>query len=109
MNAEHKRQWVAALRSGKYERCYGRLRRGHTEMCAIGVLCDTVSPYAWKRYRTHTYTYRGMVAGLDFALRRLTGLNMVDELLVSRMNDSGGPGDPTYSWDEIADHIEENL
>jgi hypothetical protein len=31
--------WIAALRSGRYEKCTGRIRRGNS-FCALGVLLD---------------------------------------------------------------------
>ena len=43
MNAEVKKQWVEALRSGKYEQGIGVLRRhndGEDQYCCLGVLCD---------------------------------------------------------------------
>lgn len=39
MNAEIKKQWVAALRSGEYKQIQGRLKR-NGGFCCNGVLCD---------------------------------------------------------------------
>ncbi len=43
MNAEIKKSWTAALRSGKYRQGQGRLRSeldGQLEHCCLGVLCE---------------------------------------------------------------------
>lgn len=39
MNAEVKKMWVEALRSGEYKQGRGQLRFGN-EYCCLGVLCD---------------------------------------------------------------------
>ncbi len=49
MNAEIKKQWVDALRSGHYAQGQGRLRQCNN-FCCLGVLCDLYSnnhPEAW--------------------------------------------------------------
>jgi hypothetical protein len=48
MDAELKRKWVEALRSGKYEQASGKLRVGN-KFCCLGVLCDLVDPEKWNR------------------------------------------------------------
>ncbi len=44
MNQEIKKEWVTALRSGKYTQGTGFLRVGHSELglkhCCLGVLCE---------------------------------------------------------------------
>lgn len=58
MNAEVKKQWVEALRSGKYQQGTAALRThnfGQDQYCCLGVLCDLYTkafPYAagqWDR------------------------------------------------------------
>jgi hypothetical protein len=48
MKAEIKAEWLAALRSGKYQQTVGRLRRSDScapaGYCCLGVLCDIVAP-----------------------------------------------------------------
>ena len=39
MNAEVKKQWVEALRSGEYKQTQGHLRKDG-QYCCLGVLCD---------------------------------------------------------------------
>lgn len=40
MNPEVKEKWIAALRSGEYTQCTGRLRRKEVGFCCLGVLTD---------------------------------------------------------------------
>jgi len=40
MNPEIKKQWVDALRSGKYKQGRDYLRNKRDEFCCLGVLCD---------------------------------------------------------------------
>ncbi len=47
MDAEIKRKWVEALRSGKYAQTKSHLR-DHTGYCCLGVLCDIVAPSLWE-------------------------------------------------------------
>lgn len=42
MDADIKRQWVEALRSGKYQQGAGQLRQYDT-YCCLGVLCDVLN------------------------------------------------------------------
>lgn len=55
-----RKQWVAALRSGKYKQGEGKLRKlavdpetceptGEQQFCCLGVLCDLVEPNQWKK------------------------------------------------------------
>jgi len=44
--AEHRKQWVAALRSGKYQQGEKRLRTGD-KFCCLGVACDVSGLGQW--------------------------------------------------------------
>ena len=44
--AEHRKLWVEALRSGKYAQATERLRKGGG-MCCLGVACDISELGAW--------------------------------------------------------------
>jgi hypothetical protein len=46
MDAELKRKWVEALRSGKYQQTRYRMR-DRDKFCCLGVLCDLVDPSGW--------------------------------------------------------------
>lgn len=40
MNRRIKKQWVKALKSGKYKQGEGQLRDEHNRFCCLGVLCN---------------------------------------------------------------------
>lgn len=51
MHEKIKREWIEALRSGKYEQGKGSLRDGD-KFCCLGVLCDIAIKHGvtdWKR------------------------------------------------------------
>lgn len=48
MDANVKRIWVAALRSGKYDQGKGRLRSENGGYCCLGVLCDLYGNDLWR-------------------------------------------------------------
>ena len=101
MDPEIKRQWVEALRSGKYEQ--GRLfleRDG--KFCCLGVLCHAV------RGVTPTYNPDG---GLSCYAEN-AGYGLVEELFpdtVAHETLWGMNDDQNKSFAEIADYIERTL
>ena len=48
MNKEIKEKWIEALRSGRYNKIKGALKKDDG-FCAVGVLCDTINPNEWYR------------------------------------------------------------
>lgn len=136
MNAEIAKKWVAALRSGEYKQCRGRLQRtddqpGVTGFCCLGVLCDL---YA-QETKTGHWRASTEIAGVVFD----TGVQYVDTpsagsawsgtvlpLPVQRwaaMRDAGGlvcgaggtttalaeMNDEGQSFEQIADYIETHV
>ena len=98
-----KQRFVAALRSGKYEKGVGRLKAGEC-FCAQGILLDVVAPEGWQPADTWVYgdtcvytPYIPNVLGEQLGL----SAQELDALLV--WNDSLG-----LSFRSIADKIEEN-
>lgn len=114
MNPTIKKEWVAALRSGEYEQGTGYLRSGN-EFCCLGVLCDIALRkgivYMW---RNLGYTYFGTDSNSSYLqlpapVVRWAELDAADPRIedhqaLSYYNDTAG-----YSFDEIADLIEEKL
>ena len=88
-----KKLWLAALRSGVYPQGEGRLfRKG--KYCCLGILCE-ISPVESSWWHS-----------LDLppeVIRKWAGLESVDPIGLSSLNDSGTP------FSEIADIIEERL
>jgi hypothetical protein len=42
MNKKIKRKWVAALRGGNWQQCFGRARGRGNQRCALGVLAEVL-------------------------------------------------------------------
>jgi hypothetical protein len=122
MNQEYKEKWVAALRSGDYEQCKGRLRTDKDDAtkayCCLGVLSDVVAKenpkYIWQNNVVMTPT--GSYGSTALAKHMAVYLNMDTDPLVeylaapdnraslSALND-------TYNlnFNQIADIIEAQL
>lgn len=105
MRAELKKEWLEALRSGKYKQGESRLRTKEGGYCCLGVLCD-VAGLKWE----YSEDWDGWVAREGDARNPylLGGFDLESELppeprQLWSMNDSG------VSFDEIADWIEENV
>lgn len=106
---EYPKEWLLALRSGKYKQGIGQLRYGDF-YCCLGVLCDITD----KKWFDDSYDDKKCVLpqsimdryGLEFDLPRLSieelkdrrGMSLYIEL--SRLNDDG------FTFDQIADVIE---
>jgi len=123
MNKKIKKEWIKALRSGEYKQGKGKLCRsedgGETyQYCCLGVLIDIAYDGDWFLcYYEDDPTY-GLYDGNDFEATELpyefyVELKLEESSLntLMKMNDGtyqykekGG-----YSFDEIADWIEENL
>lgn len=114
--------WIAALRSGKYKKETGHLRK-NKGYCCLGVLCDLQNKGEWIPIEPKfgnlcwnyviTDQYSGaktvLIAGLtskDHKALNTYGIS-ASELVV--MNDDRVPCDnkQTYTFNEIADTIEE--
>lgn len=83
------REWIAALRSGKYEQCQGRLHLEADGFCCLGVLLNQVDSAAWKLLSSFN------------APDRPGNVEYNDSL--TRLNDDGIP------FAKIADKIEHDL
>jgi len=95
MNKTIKAKWVAALRSGKYKRAEGVMRKGTASnpegFCCLGVLCDVVGQKRFKAQSTFS----------NPAINHLLPHNVRQRL--GYMNDGG------KTFKEIANYIEQNL
>lgn len=95
MDEKVKREWIAALRSGKYKQGKKRLRKKRPDgyhYCCLGVLREITGI---KKYKEEEF--------LDPDEARTIGLNFIRQDELSEMNDRGS------SFDEIAMFIEQNL
>lgn len=96
MDAELKRKWIEALRSGEYRQARMVLRDAMHRMCCLGVLA-TVQGCQWEFVPIDERN----VINLPFGLN--AGISHSVRLALAEMNDSG------KSFKEIADYIEKHL
>lgn len=124
MNPEVKPSWLTALRSGEYKQGTGHLRRilndGVTEgYCCLGVLsdlyCKITGNGSWDPKLSQwgcNFNDNGASDGADLLLtvRDWAGLNNdPTRTELARMNDGRMPEGQRYTFNDIADWIEENL
>lgn len=116
MNQEIKKQWLSALRSGKYTQTKGILRTTNNEFCCLGVLCNVVNPQNWhlEEEGGPYYSYNYLKCSLSdevieaaelpetVANGKSNPLNTEGQL--TRLNDVDNK-----SFAEIADYIEKHL
>ena len=104
MNPDMKKKWVEALRSGKYVQGSGSLRYttySGAKHCCLGVLCEITG------YKNSEAYDRFHEVGLnDDSIQTLWRMNdtaQIEELPLPLANRT------KYSFNQIADWIEENL
>jgi len=115
MNQEIKKEWVEALRSGKYQQATGVLCNG-VGYCCLGVLCDIVKDKVGGEWVKDGNEYRFDIGDMSYlsllppAVQKYTELpNCLpsvpgkDEMTLSGLNDTGS------TFINIADIIEEKL
>lgn len=104
MNQEIKKQWVEALRSGKYQQGRETLRTKDNKFCCLGVLCDLVAPDAWQTDGDSEYMMGGIYGYLPNAVAHVSGLSSPTYIQLIELNDEKG-----YSFEMIANWIEYQL
>ena len=98
--------WVAALRSGKYKKCKGELRKGN-KFCVLGVLCDLHRKHGpikdrakWaKEDGGNSYSYGDLFFSAPRCAEKWASINCYGEL--SYNNDDDGS-----SFKQLAKKIE---
>lgn len=107
MNQDIKREWVAKLRSGKYEQGRGRLRSKGNQYCCLGVLCEVAVEGGMIEPPTLTgeeYAYDRNTAFLPNALVEEYGISGQETITLMGLND-----EKNMSFGQIAQYIEKNL
>lgn len=111
-----KRQWVEALRSGRYTQGQSKLKLlgGTPTFCCLGVLCDILAPEKWTEDEvtdddgnwTGEYTafHEGQEENPSQRIQELAGIDGESVVILTRMNDSEGK-----DFNMIADWIESHL
>jgi hypothetical protein len=102
-----KKQWLEALRSGKYKQGRHALRRRDDTFCCLGVVCDLAAPEYWSwdpDIASDRFRHAGGNLGFpdDPMLARI-GLTERAASELAWMNDRGA------TFAEIADYIQVNL
>jgi len=118
--AKHRKQWVDALRSGKYEQGKYRLRKD-AQFCCLGVACDISGLGAWvvdtdkipdAKGQETLYSYRistfAEASQLSAEMASWLGVRHTDVKLHSQKNVPSlvYANDTGLSFNEIADIIE---
>jgi hypothetical protein len=110
--------WIAALRSGKYKKETGQLRKNEG-YCCLGVLCDLQNKGEWVRQEPVADTIYWTYLCKDTKIILSAGLTDADHAALLRyniavvtlvkMNDDRDPfgGNQRHTFNEIADRIEE--
>jgi hypothetical protein len=110
--------WIAALRSGKYKKETGQLRKNEG-YCCLGVLCDLQNKGEWVRQEPvvdityWTYLLKDsetiLSAGLADADHAELIRHNIDVVPLVKMNDDRDPfgARQRHTFNEIADKIEE--
>lgn len=123
MNEEIKQKWVAALRSGEYEQGTEFLNRDDT-FCCLGVLCDVIA----KENENIFWADGDITDGtenegevLPVFIQKIAGLNKKEPYIkykdgftrLTALNDGFADGsfrgEEMFTFDELADLIEEQL
>lgn len=102
---KRRREWIAALRSGKYTQGRSRLRTADNRFCCLGVACDLKNPKQWNVGFEGKYLYDFSTGMPPLSVMREFGMRYysdgIDPREMAGKNDSG-----KWSFSEIADVIE---
>ncbi len=112
--AEHRRLWVEALRSGKYQQGRMALRDLRTGgFCCLGVACQISGLGAWSAFPDVAETPMYQIGDvhysrmyLPYPVRKWLGLATDSGVLVGSGNTLSAKNDGGASFTEIADIIE---
>lgn len=102
---QHRAEWVAALRSGKYKQTQGNL---HDDVgyCCLGVACELAGIRRTTRFIGGWVRYEGEASTLPLGAQEWLGVKTddphgSDDGVYSAMNDASVP------FEQIADHFEQ--
>ena|SRR3989304_915908 len=102
MNADIKKRWVKALRSGRYAQARHALRTDQG-FCCLGVLCDIVKKDVKKSWQEGA-SEMGMDGYKEYlppVIAKFVGLHRSSQAFLATKNDDG------RSFGEIADLIDQ--
>lgn len=87
---QHRREWVKALRSGRYSQWYGDLKKpGEERFCVLGVACDVYDPTGWDHGFRRGYLLEGKltIAVLPDPLMDYYGVDEDEQRALLKLND----------------------
>ena len=113
LSKELKDEWIEALRSDKYPQTKGSLRNSKGYDC-MGVFCEIHPKISWEERQTYMlYPYKAIFqskSGRMTAVCTIPGAaNIFGEGARYIMNKLADMNDQGYTFDEIADWIENNV
>jgi hypothetical protein len=116
MHPDLKRDWIAALRSGKFKQGTSSLN-GPEGYCCLGVLCELlVEPLGLNRVQEgNKVRYDGTFATLPWSVEKFTGLDILGSLPSGvtyknqAWNTLAGLNDAGMTFAEIADVIDQQF
>ena len=98
-----KTKFVEALRSGRYKRCTGQIRKGD-RYCLLGVLADIVEPNGWSEGYGGEYRHKGHLIDLSPETAKRCGIDGEAREKFVNLND-----ECRWTFKRSADWIERNL
>jgi hypothetical protein len=101
LDPEFKAKWVAALRSGEYQQCTGKLRSDQG-FCCLGVALDLIDHAEWESQH-----WRDIYLKDIGPTAPVIGIQRDTAYSLAEMND--GESCEKRSFSEIADYIEKYL
>ena len=113
MNPQIKQKWVSALRSGDYKQTQNRLHNEYG-FCCLGVLCDLYGKennVEWEpsTHYKNAYAFQNMATILPRSVMEWVGVEEVNPYVNGGPFTLGELNDKGFTFNEIADLIEEHL
>jgi hypothetical protein len=106
------RQWVRALRSGKYEQGSAYLRHvrsAEPTFCCLGVFCDLQDPAAWFDDSQHPLGLQDQLSARGRLLLRLSVPGQKELVTLNDGNEDATPPVDAVDFKAIAKRIEHDL
>ena len=112
MNPQIKQKWVSALRSGDYQQGQNYLRTDNG-FCCLGVLCDLYGKEnnaEWNLANNgHNYEFQDKESHLPSSVIEWAGVEDSNPYIIGGIGTLSGLNDKGFTFNEIADLIEEHL
>lgn len=110
MNKIYKKEWIRALKSGKYKQGRQRLKIIHKDKsnsyCCLGILCNIIAKKGLGKWEKRNFIYNDDIfeTELEGDLMDEVELHGIEQDHLIKMNDQD-----KSSFKKIADYIDKNL